>query len=342
MTTRVIHSPTESDLKDAAEIIKGGGLVVFPTETVYGLGANALDPDAARRIYEAKGRPSDNPLIIHLPSVDEVKKYACPPDIYFELAERFLPGPLTVVMPKKDVIPDTVSAGLPTVAVRVPSHPIASRLCRLASVPIAAPSANLSGRPSVTTLKAAIEDMDGRADMIIDGGESDIGLESTIISLAGEPTLLRPGGITFEQLRSVIPDIKIGGAVKEKYDGRAIAPGMKYRHYAPDMPVVLLDGSDEAFFACVAERCAALAAESKACGVLCYDEDLPHITPAVRETLSLGPKSDESAAAHRLFTLLRSFSGVDVVYGRLPKSEGLGLAVFNRLVKAAGFDIVKL
>ena len=340
MKTRIIHSPDERDLKDAAEIIRGGGLVVFPTETVYGLGGSALDPDAARRIYEAKGRPSDNPLIIHLPSVGEVRKYADPPEIYFDLAERFLPGPLTVVMPKKDIIPDTVSAGLPTVAVRIPSNQTASELCRLAGVPIAAPSANLSGRPSVTTIQAAIEDMDGRADMIIDGGESEIGLESTIISLAGDPVLLRPGAVTIEMLREVIPDIKIGGAVKEKYDGRAIAPGMKYRHYAPSMPVVLIDGGDEGFYAYISEKKAALANEGKRCGVLCYDEDAGRVDAA--QILSLGPRADEKTAAHRLFGLLRSFSGVDVVYGRLPSTEGLGLAVFNRLIKAAGFEVVRL
>ena len=340
MNTRIIHSPDERDLKDAAEIIRGGGLVVFPTETVYGLGGSALDPDAARRIYEAKGRPSDNPLIIHLPSVGEVRKYADPPEIYFDLAERFLPGPLTVVMPKKDIIPDTVSAGLPTVAVRIPSNQTASELCRLAGVPIAAPSANLSGRPSVTTIQAAIEDMDGRADMIIDGGESEIGLESTIISLAGDPVLLRPGAVTLEMLREVIPDIKIGGAVKEKYDGRAIAPGMKYRHYAPSMPVVLIDGGDEGFYAYISEKKAALAKEGKRCGVLCYDEDSGRVDAA--QILSLGPRADEKTAAHRLFGLLRSFSGVDVVYGRLPSTEGLGLAVFNRLIKAAGFEVVRL
>ncbi|MCR5263141.1 MAG: threonylcarbamoyl-AMP synthase [Clostridiales bacterium] len=340
MKTRIIHSPDERDLKDAAEIIRGGGLVVFPTETVYGLGGSALDPDAARRIYEAKGRPSDNPLIIHLPSVGEVRKYADPPGIYFDLAERFLPGPLTVVMPKKDIIPDTVSAGLPTVAVRIPSNPTASELCRLAGVPIAAPSANLSGRPSVTTIQAAIEDMDGRADMIIDGGESEIGLESTIISLVGDPVLLRPGAVTLEMLREVIPDIKIGGAVKEKYDGRAIAPGMKYRHYAPSMPVVLIDGGDEGFYDYISEKKAALAKEGKRCGVLCYDEDSGRVDAA--QILSLGPRADEKTAAHRLFGLLRSFSGVDVVYGRLPSTEGLGLAVFNRLIKAAGFEVVRL
>ena len=337
MTTKIIRVPSDSDIRFAADVIRSGGLVVFPTETVYGLGANALDPEAARKIYAAKGRPSDNPLIIHLSSVDRVREYADPPEIYYRLAERFLPGPLTVVMPKKPAIPDTVSAALPTVAVRIPSNPVASRLCEYAGVPIAAPSANISGRPSVTDIKSAVEDMDGRADVIIDGGESEIGLESTIISLAGDnPVLLRPGGITFEMLREVLPDIQIGGAVKEKYDGRAIAPGMKYRHYAPDMPVYLIDGDDGAFYSYVASRMA----EGKRCGVLCYDEDVGNVSAS--QTLSLGPKNDESAAAHRLFELLRSFSGVDVIYARLPSSEGLGLAVFNRLIKAAGFQVIKI
>lgn len=337
----MIYEPDEESLKYAAEVIRTGGLVVFPTETVYGIGANALSSDAAEKIYKAKGRPSDNPLIITLPSVSDVEKYAYPPESYFRLAEKFLPGPLTCVIPKKSNIPDTVSAGLSTVAVRVPSNPIARRLCALSGVPVAAPSANLSGKPSVTSLKSAIEDMYGRVDVIIDGGESEIGLESTIVSLDGDKaTILRPGGITVEMLREVLPGIEIGSSVKEEFDGIPSAPGMKYRHYAPDAPVYLLDGDDAAVYNWITEKAAELASQGRKAGVLCCDEDTPLL--ALLGSVSLGPRGDDGVQAHRLFECLRSFKDADVIYGRLPDDSGLGLAVLNRLLKAAGFQIIKL
>ena len=341
MNTRMIYEPDEESLKYAAKVIRDGGLVVFPTETVYGLGADALSSGAAEKIYKAKGRPSDNPLIITLPSVADVEKYAYPPKSFYKLSEKFLPGPLTCVVRKKSIIPDTVSAGLPTVAVRVPSNPIAQKLCALSGVPVAAPSANLSGKPSVTSLKSAIEDMYGRVDVIIDGGESEIGLESTIVSLDGDKAvLLRPGGITIEMLKEVIPDIEIGSSVKEEFIGRPSAPGMKYRHYAPDAPVYLLDGSDASVYEWITAKAEELAAEGKKVGVLCCDEDTPLL--ALPGSVSLGPRGDDGVQAHRLFECLRSFKEVDVIYGRLPEDSGLGLAVLNRLLKAAGFQIIKL
>ena len=337
----MIYEPDEESLKYAAEVIRSRGLVVFPTETVYGIAANEKRSGAAEKIYKAKGRPSDNPLIITLPSVAEVEKYAYPPESYYKLAEHFLPGPLTCVIPKKSSIPDTVSAGLPTVAVRVPSNPIARKLCALSGVPVAAPSANLSGKPSVTSLKAAIEDMYGRVDVIINGGDSEIGLESTIVSLDGDKAvLLRPGGITFEMLGEVIPDIELGGSVKEEFIGRPSAPGMKYRHYAPDAPVYLLDGEDKAVYEWITAKAAELAAEGKKAGILCCDEDIPLLS--LSGAVSLGPRGDDGVQAHRLFECLRSFKEADVIYGRLPDDSGLGLAVLNRLLKAAGFQIIKL
>ena len=234
-------------IKDAAECIKNGGLVVFPTETVYGLGANALDDKAAAKIFAAKGRPSDNPLITHLAAVEDAEKYCETNELFYKLANRFMPGPLTVILPKKlrngkPVIPDTVTGGLPNAAIRIPSNPTAHALIEAAGVPVAAPSANISGSPSPTTLRHVVEDMYGRVDIIIDGGDSDIGLESTVVLLCGgEPRLLRPGAVTFEELRQICGDITADRAVYEKTDGIPLSPGMKYRHYAPRARVIMLD-----------------------------------------------------------------------------------------------------
>ena len=342
--TKIIRAPDDSSLQIAAQTILDGGLVVFPTETVYGLGANALDAEASKKIYEAKGRPSDNPLIIHLPSVADVEKYCMPPKFYYTLAEKFLPGALTVILPKRPMIPDTVTAGLDTVAVRIPSNPIANRLLSLCGVPVAAPSANLSGKPSPTTLKHVLDDMNGRADVIIDGGESEIGLESTIIKLEGEngdrAVLLRPGEITLDDLRGVCSEVIIGDSVTGKFEGKPIAPGMKYRHYAPDAPVFLIDGDDAEFSGYVEEKIGEYAKTGKKVGILRYDED--DELAGLENSISLGKKDDSAAQAHRLFECLRDFKDVDVIYGRLPSKAGIGLAVYNRLIKAAGFQIIDL
>lgn len=330
---------TPDRIDDAARCIREGGLVIFPTETVYGLGANALDGGAAKKIYAAKGRPSDNPLICHLSKADEAEKYCETNELYYRLAARFMPGPLTVILPKKTdkngvpFIPNTVTGGLPNVAIRIPSNKIAHDLIKAAGVPIAAPSANISGSPSPTNLRHVIQDMYGRVDIIIDGGESEIGLESTVVAITGsEIKLLRPGAVTAEDLRTVCGNITIDRSVYEKFDGVPLSPGMKYRHYAPKARVIMLDGEDSEVYAYLTDK--------QDCGILCYDED----TLLLRHpgSLSMGKKDDHMTQAHRLFACLRDLDGVGVIYTRMPSRDGLGLAVFNRLIKAAGYEVITL
>ena len=246
----VIDTPSGNEPKiiRAAEILKNGGLVAFPTETVYGLGGDGTNAQAAQKIYAAKGRPSDNPLIIHIASPEDAEHYAQTNPTYYRLAKAFMPGPLTVILPKKDSIPLSTTGGLDSVAVRCPAHPVAHRLIELAGLPIAAPSANLSGKPSPTCAAHVAEDLDGRVDMILDGGDCEIGLESTIVKVEGEKlTLLRPGGITYDALCMVCRDVQIAPAVTEQLAAgeRPLSPGMKYRHYAPTAPLVLLQGEPE-------------------------------------------------------------------------------------------------
>lgn len=329
-------------LERAAKIIKDGGLVVFPTETVYGLGGDATNPAAAERIYSAKGRPSDNPLIIHVADPNEAEKYAYTSPLYNKLAERFMPGPLTVVMSAKETVPRETRGGLDTVAVRCPVNPIARELIRLAGVPIAAPSANLSGSPSPTCAEHVADDMMGRVDMIIDGGESDIGLESTIVKIDGEVlTLLRPGKITVEQLSSV-GEVSIADAVTDKLkEGeRALSPGMKYRHYAPKAPVLLLDGSTEAAIAYISEYIASKIA------VLCYTDEVEIYRASIPDAdfYEFGARDDEAAQAHQLFSILREADKMsyDVIFAPLPSKTGLGLALYNRMIRAAAHRIINL
>ncbi len=329
-------------MKEAAELIKSGRLVAFPTETVYGLGANALLSDAAKKVYTAKGRPSDNPLIIHLADAKEAEKYCVVTPEFDRLARVFTPGPLTVVMKKKDIIPSTVTGGLDTVAVRIPSHKAARDLISLAGVPIAAPSANLSGRPSTTSADHVISDMLGRIDMIIDGGECEVGLESTIVSIIGENKLkmLRPGAITIEMLEGEGFEVELDKAVTEKLsDGeKPAAPGMKYRHYAPGAPVSLIDGSDDKRIVFLSEF-----SGDSSVAIICFDEDTK-IKNAPNAYI-IGSKKDQKGQAHRLFSLLRSFddkSEIKQIYAPLPDKSGIGLAIFNRMLKASGYNVIKL
>lgn len=336
MNTLLLRYDGPSSLLPAAEILKRGGLVAFPTETVYGLGGNALNEGAAAKIYEAKGRPSDNPLIVHLSDASEAGKYAVTSPLFEKLAAAFMPGPLTVILPKKACIPDSVTGGLPTVGIRVPSNPVARELISLAGCPIAAPSANLSGKPSPTSFAHVVHDLDGRVDCIIDGGEAEYGVESTIVSLDGASIkLLRPGAITPEMLSLFTDDLYIDPAVTEKYDGIPLAPGMKYRHYAPSSPVTVLDGSDEDVYAFLKGK--------ERVGIICYEEDLPHLTGEC--LLSCGPKNNSITQAKLLFACLRSLDGlpsIDAIYARMPSREGIGLAVYNRLLKASGFHVLTL
>lgn len=328
-------------IEEAAAIIRAGGLVVFPTETVYGLGGDATNADAARRIYAAKGRPSDNPLIIHIAHPNEASAYAETDDLYDRLAAAFMPGPLTVILPRRPIIPLSTTGGLDTVAVRCPSHPVAHALIAAAGVPIAAPSANLSGKPSPTCAAHVAQDMDGRVDMILDGGDSEIGLESTIVKLDRDEdgeylTLLRPGGVTYDALCCVWDRVVVAPAVTEllSADVRPLSPGMKYKHYAPATPVVLLDGEPEAVLTYLQARQAV-----EKCAILCYDEEVPFLRN--ERLLPVGAREDLATHAHTLFSRLRESDSLhaDVVYAHLPPREGLGLALYNRMIRAAAHTV---
>jgi len=336
------NADTKEDLQNllfAADIIKKGGLVVFPTETVYGLGANALDENAARKIYEAKGRPQNNPLIIHLDDKENIGKYCETEGIYgFEQLKSLMPAPLTVILPAKDIVPRTVTGGLDTVAVRVPTSDIARKLIELSGCPIAAPSANLSGKPSPTSAKHVLEDMNGRVDVIIDGGNSEVGLESTIVTLCEEvPTLLRPGGITFESLCELLGEVHMSRAVLEslKPGDKVLSPGMMYKHYAPDKPVVLLKGDKQKAFRYINEN------NNGGIAVICYDEDVESIK--CKTVLCAGKRSDNNEYAKKLFALLRDTNDMDAdtVFAFLPEdTSGISLAIYNRLLRAAGFNVI--
>lgn len=346
METKIlkVDSPDSPAIYEAAEIIKCGGLVVFPTETVYGLGADALSAKAAKKIYAAKGRPSDNPLIIHISSPEEAEKYTYTTELYYRLAREFMPGPLTVIMRAREIVPRETRGGLDTVAVRCPEHPIARSLIALAGTPIAAPSANLSGSPSPTNVRHVVDDMMGRVDMIIDGGSSDFGLESTIVKIEedGTLTLLRPGRITPEDLKRVCDTVRLAPAVTAKLaEGeRVLSPGMKYRHYAPKAPLKLLNGGFDKILAFLSEK----AGQNVA--IIAYDEDaeaLRRQLPTLRIFL-LGSKCDEFSQAKNLFSVLREADegSFDEIYAPLPGKEGIGLALYNRMIRAAAHTIIKL
>ncbi len=334
-TLKIKYSGRES-LIPAAEIIRRGGIVAFPTETVYGLGGNALDKNAAKKIYAAKGRPSDNPLIVHFSNVADASKYCTVNELFKKIASSLMPGPLTVILPKKECIPSSVTGGLDTVGIRVPSHKVARELIELSGVPIAAPSANISGKPSPTEFSHIEHDLDGRADALIDGGCCDFGVESTIIKLNGDVIqLLRPGAITVDMLSLFSENIVIDKAITEKFDGVPLAPGMKYRHYAPDCPLAVLDGRDDDVYAFLASK--------GRIGVICFDEDIPYISG--KYVFPCGSRDNSLSQAQKLFSCLRKFENIndiDMIYARMPSKEGIGLAVFNRLIKASGFNVKKL
>lgn len=338
-----INGNKENDdaiIEKASEIIKRGGLVAIPTETVYGLAGSALIPESAEKIYAAKGRPSDNPLIVHIAKPEDAENIAYPTELYFKLAEKFMPGPLTVILKKKPVIPDTVTAGLDTVAIRCPSNQIAHRLIEVSSHPIAAPSANRSGIPSPTKAEHVREDMDGRIDMIIDGGECEIGLESTVIKLDEDGcTILRPGAVTADMLSEVCGKVTVSRAVIEPSlndDVKPESPGMKYKHYAPKAEVILIDAPTETFLDYVKKNAAGHY------GVFIPNEDAGYFSGGVM--LLTGPRGDAKEASRRLFSLLRRADEMELgtVYAQLPPATGEYLALYNRIVRAAGCKIVKL
>ncbi len=327
-------------IKTCASILNNGGLVAFPTETVYGLGADATDTNAAKKIYAAKGRPSDNPLIIHIKTPADAELYAHTSQLYYKLAEAFMPGPLTVIMPKRDTIPATVTGGLDTVAVRCPSHPIAKALIDAAGMAIAAPSANLSGSPSPTTGEHVISDLNGKIDAIISGGSADIGLESTIVKIDGESLcLLRPGAITYDALTCVCDDVKIAAAVTEslKENERPLSPGMKYKHYAPKAELILLDGNAEDVTLFLVN-----ASKNENCAILAYSEEISLL--ATKKIIDVGVRNDLQTQAKRLFSALRDADKLDVdkIYAHLPCKDGLGLALYNRMIRAAAHTVLEV
>ena len=335
-----IDSPECEKIEAAAQIIKHGGLVAIPTETVYGLGADATDEYAAKKIYAAKGRPSDNPLIIHIAHPEDAEKYAYTNELYYKLAKAFMPGPLTVILPKKDIIPSSVTGGLDSVAIRCPSHPIASAIIEASGTAIAAPSANLSGSPSPTCAEHVIQDMNGRIDMIIDGGNCDIGLESTIVKITDNSALLlRPGAITYDALCCVCDKVDIASAVTEQLaqNERPLSPGMKYRHYAPRARLVLLDGESSDVLKYMKN-----AQNSENCAIICYDEDSLALNP--KNLIPIGAQDDLELQAKSLFAALRASDdfNVDVIYAHLPSKDGIGLALYNRMIRAAAHTIKKV
>ena len=342
MQTKIFSFPSDAPdtaaINECASIIKDGGLVAFPTETVYGLGASAIDENAAKKIYAAKGRPSDNPLIIHVSSPDDAAKYAYVNELYEKLARAFMPGPLTVILNKKDVVPFGVTGGLDTVAVRCPSHPIALALIEAAGVAIAAPSANLSGSPSPTCGSHVIADLNGVIDAIIDGDECEIGLESTIVKIEDDKLiLLRPGAVTADALRCVCENVEISSAVTEALaeNEKPLSPGMKYRHYAPIVPLILLEGENDTVMKFLHN-----AQNAEKCAILCYHEELYKLR--AERVIDIGAENDLQAQAQRLFAALRKVDELDcdVVYAHLPPKDGIGLALYNRLIRAAAHTVL--
>ena len=338
MKTLLLSASDPAAPEIAAGIIRRGGLVAIPTETVYGLGANGLDEAAVASIFAAKGRPQDNPLILHVAEPAEMERFCHSiPESAYALADKFWPGPLTMVLPARDVVPKRTTAGLPTVAVRCPDNDATRAIIRLSGVPIAAPSANLSGKPSTTTAEHVLHDHDGKIDAIVDGGPCRVGVESTIVDLTeARPRLLRPGGITPEQLLEVLGDLVIDKAVTAQIDKDAVvkAPGMKYRHYAPAEPVVIVAGSREKAAAYIHRHF--LPGDR----VLCFAEELPLYADC--SPLAYGSEADVNTLSAGLFAALRELDDPSIhqVYARCPEGGGVAYAVQNRLKKAAAFHIV--
>lgn len=339
----------QHELSKAAICLADGGLVAFPTETVYGLGADALNENAAKKIYEAKGRPSDNPLIVHIARLEDMEKIAYVNDMAMALANAFWPGPLTIILPKKDVVPYGTTGGLDTVAIRMPSHPVALALIEQSGVYVAAPSANTSGRPSPTKAQHVIEDMQGKIEYIIDGGEVGIGIESTIVDVSGEvPTILRPGYITKQMLMDIIGEVQIDPALEKPLDGfRPKAPGMKYTHYAPkgELTLVETEAKDQE---AVVKRICKLAAERKAqgfrVGIMAPAETLAQYEGKADAVICVGDRSEQATVAAHLYGALREFdaANVDYIFAESFRGDGLSYAIMNRLLKAAGQRVIKV
>ena len=337
METKLL-SDHAADLLEAAALLQQGKVVGIPTETVYGLAADARNPEAVRQIFAAKGRPADNPLIVHIAEMQALEQVAAVvPPLAVKLAERFWPGPLTMILPKRSDIPEITSGGLDTVGIRMPSHPVARALILLSGVPIAAPSANISGYPSPTTAQHVMRDMHGKIAAVVDGGGCSVGVESTVIALENDDTvrILRPGYVTKEMLEEIVPQVTLDPAILHQLkEGQTVrSPGMKYQHYSPQAHVILVEGEWQNF--------AAYAEQNKADGVsaLVFDgEDTRLSLPC----LTYGASGQEQA--QQIFSKLRELDdrGAHKVYVRAPKPEGIGLAVYNRLIRAAGFEVIQV
>ena len=338
MKTRVFTDNSPENIAAAADIIRTGGLLGIPTETVYGLGANALNEEAVLHIFEAKGRPQDNPLIIHVPDESWLERYCTDvPESAYALAAAFWPGPLTMILPRRSVVPLRTTGGLETVGVRCPDHPVTLAVIRAAGVPIAAPSGNLSGRPSPTSAADMLEDMDGRIDAVFDGGPCGVGVESSILDLTvTPPRLLRAGGLPLEALQSVLGEVLVDKCITQPVapGEKPKAPGMKYRHYAPKAPVTVLCGD-------AAKSADYIRAHAQAGdGVICFSEFAAGFPGLLVH--DLGSVDNKRTQAQRVFDALRTFDQTSAarIWAQCPDEAGLGLAVANRLKKAAGFDVV--
>ena len=338
METFILPAQDPSVAEIAANIIKSGGLVAVPTETVYGLGADGLNPEAVAKIFVAKGRPQDNPLILHIADAADMEKFCHSiPAAAYRLAEKFWPGPLTMVLPARDIVPKCTTAGLPTVAVRCPDNAVTREIIRLAGVPVAAPSANISGKPSTTTAQHVLHDHDGKIAAIVDGGPCQVGVESTIVDMTEErPRLLRPGGITPEQLLEVLGDLVVDKAVTAQIDKDAVvkAPGMKYKHYAPQADVIIVAGSRQKAADYIHRH---ITPKDR---VLCFEEELPLYADC--NPLAYGREASVESLSAGLFAALRELDdpAISKVYARCPEGGGVAYAVQNRLKKAAAFRIV--
>lgn len=336
-----VNNINVEELKKQAELLKEGKTVIFPTETVYGLGANALDENAVKKIYEAKGRPSDNPLIVHIYDREEVRDLAKDISNKAEIVmDKFWPGPITIILNKKDIVPNTTSGGLDTVAIRMPSHKIARELIKQSGLPIAAPSANISGRPSPTKGNHVKEEMDGRVSGIVLGGNCDFGLESTVLDLTGEvPMILRPGSITKEDLEEVLGEVLVDPSLLKKEDNKkAKAPGMKYTHYSPDADVYIVSGKDKDVINKINQIIRENSENGIKSGVMCVEKNKKLYEG---EVISLGNTLEEVGS--NLFDVLREMDkrNVDIVYSEAFEMTGVGQAIMNRLLKSAGYKVIK-
>ena len=340
-------SPDPYVIRRAGEIIRAGGLVAFPTETVYGLGGDALNPEASEKIYAAKGRPSDNPLIVHIADMEHLVPIIRElPDKAVKLAEIWWPGPLTMIFNKTDLVPDETSGGLPTVAVRMPNHPAALALIRAAGGYIAAPSANTSGRPSPTTAQHVAEDLSGKIDMILDSGPVRIGLESTIVDFTEEvPVLLRPGYINIEMLRKILGEVRVDPGILDGAAEKGVrpkAPGMRYRHYAPKAALTIVEGPGESVTKKINELAAKAIGDGKKVGVIAADDTASHYHASIVK--DIGDRNTDKEIAQHLFSVLREFDAenVDIIYSESFDTPRMGQAIMNRLLKAAGHKVLSV